>query len=150
MAYSCPLNFQRVDATHAKVVTSFVAVTLLLYLYFGYTPLLYLLVYDFTMRLLCDRNLSPFYLGAAGIQKLFSMQKRMSDGGAKRLAGYFGLLFSLLLVVGDMWHAQLFTQSVGFLFVVCSLADLIFDFCLGCKIYYIIKKIYPSFMENSL
>jgi hypothetical protein len=26
--------------------------------------------------------------------------------------------------------------------------DLFFDYCIGCKIYFIIKKIYPEFMND--
>jgi hypothetical protein len=36
---------------------------------------------------------------------------------------------------------------IGGVFVLCSLMDALVNYCVGCKIYFIIKKIYPNFMN---
>ena len=148
MANACPLNFIKVDSNIARFSSLFVAVLLLLYLYTNNVFLLHFLAFDFIMKLFLNPGVSPIHMLATFLKSFFKIQNKFTDGGAKKLAGFFGLFFVLLLIIFHyvgVWNVSL---GIAVVFLSCSLLDVFFNFCIGCKIYYIIKKIYPNFMNN--
>ena len=105
------------------------------------------LALDFSVKLFINKELSAIYMFSYFFKNLFRFKDKFTDGGAKRLAAMFGLLFVLLLIVThflDTWFASV---AVAAIFLSCSLLDLFFNYCIGCKVYFIIKRIYPSFMS---
>lgn len=145
---ACPLNFEKVDANAARFSALFVAALVGLYLYTQNVFILYFLLFDFIMKLFLNRGISPISLLSEFFKGVFNIKEKLEDGGAKRLAGLFGLLFVFLLIVThyvELWHLSL---GIAVIFLACSLLDVFFGFCIACKIYYIIKKIYPNFMNN--
>ncbi|WP_428738718.1 DUF4395 domain-containing protein [Sulfurimonas sp.] len=148
MSAVCPLNFERVDANVTRFSALFVAALVGLYLYTTNVFILYFLTFDFVMKLFLNRGISPISMLAEFLKGVFKIKNHLVDGGAKRLAGFFGLFFVLLLIVThylDLWEASVI---VAVIFLSCSLLDVFFGFCIACKIYFIIKKIYPNFMNN--
>jgi len=109
--------------------------------------IVYFLLFEFGMRLFCKKEVTILYKIAKGMKNLLKLEDKFTDSGAKRLAGYFAILFLLLLVVGSNLNLYMFSYAVGGIFLVCSMMDALFNFCVGCKIYHIIKKIYPNFMQ---
>jgi hypothetical protein len=100
------------------------------------------------MRLFCQKRFSLIHVGSQLIKKIFLFKDKSTDGAAKKLAGIFGVFFVLILILLYQFKFDnVFSYVVGGLFVLCSLADAFIDYCVGCKIYYIVKKIYPSFMS---
>jgi hypothetical protein len=100
------------------------------------------------MKLFLNPGVSPIHILATLFKDLFKIKPKYTDGGAKKLAGFFGLFFVFLLILFhyvDIWNISL---GIAIVFLSCSLLDVFFNFCIGCKIYYIIKKIYPNFMNN--
>jgi hypothetical protein len=71
----------------------------------------------------------------------------MVDGGAKRLAAYFGLTFMILLAFESFFHLRDILYITAGVFLSCAFLEVAFDFCIGCKIYFLIKKVYPDFMS---
>jgi hypothetical protein len=148
MSNACPLNFKQVDANLSRISALFVASFVLTYLYTSNVYILYFLVLDFVMKLFLNKGISPINILAEFLKELLKIKSKYTDGGAKRLAGFFGLFFVLLLLVShylDVWQISLVVAGI---FLSCSLLDVFFNFCIGCKIYFIIKKIYPNFMNN--
>ncbi|MDH4943714.1 DUF4395 family protein [Sulfurimonas sp. C5] len=144
----CPLNFEKVDANVTRFSALFVAALVGLYLYTHNVFILYFLIFDFVMKLFLNRGISPISMLAEFFKGLFNIKDKLVDGGAKRLAGLFGFLFVLLLLVThyfDLWSVSL---GIAIIFLSCSLLDVFFGFCIACNIYFIIKKIYPNFMNN--
>lgn len=72
----------------------------------------------------------------------------MTDAGAKRLAALFGMFFVILLIVGAYLQWHYFIYIVAAIFLSCTSLELAFSFCVGCKVYWLIKKLYPGFMEH--
>jgi len=148
MANACPLNFKQVDSNLSRFSALFVASLVVTYLFTLNVYILFFLALDFIMKLFLNRGISPISMLGEFFKGLLNIKDKMVDGGAKRLAGFFGLLFVLLLIGSHflgLWGASLIIAAV---FLSCSLLDVFFDFCIGCKIYFIIKKIYPNFMNN--
>ena len=144
---SCPLSFESIDSNVSRFNSSLVSLLLIAYLYSLNIVIIYFLLFEFGMRLFCKKEVTILYKVATGMKNLLKLEDKFTDSGAKRLAGYFALLFLLLLVVGNNLNLYMFSYAVGGIFFVCSMMDALFNFCVGCKVYHIIKKIHPSFME---
>lgn len=148
MSSSCPLNFQKVDANVSRFSALIVASLVAYYLYSENVYILFFLAFDFIMKLFLNPGSSPVSLFSEFLKGVFKVKEHLVDGGAKKLAGIFGLFFVLLLIAThylDLWNASLI---IAIIFLSCSLLDVFFGFCIACKIYFIIKKIYPNFMNN--
>jgi len=147
MSNSCPLNFERVDSNVSRLSALFVASLVIIYLTTSQIYILMFLALDFSVKLFIKKEFSAIYMLSNSLKNICKFKDKFTDGGAKRLAGMFGLFFVLLLILThflDAWFASL---AVATLFLACSLLDVFFNYCIGCKIYFIIKKIYPSFMS---
>ena len=147
MSYSCPLSFENIDSNVSRFNSLFVSSLLITYLYTFNIVIIYFLLFEFGMRLFCKKELTILYKLSKFMKSILKLQDKFTDSGAKRLAGYFAIFFLLLLVVGSNLNLYFFSLVVGSIFLICSLMDAFFNFCIGCKIYFIIKKIYPSFMN---
>ncbi|DAB30564.1 MAG TPA: hypothetical protein CFH84_03355 [Sulfurimonas sp. UBA12504] len=147
MNYSCPMSFKQIDSNVSRITSFIVASFVLAYLYFEAVFILYLIAFDFIMRLFITKDSSVFYMSALLLFDIFNIKEKFVDSGSKRLAAYFGLAFVLMLIVAHSFHSWILTLLIAIVFLTCSLLDVFLDFCLGCKIYYIIKKIYPNFMS---
>lgn len=147
MSYSCPLNFESVDSYVARFIALNVSILLIAYMLTFNIFILYFLFFDFMMRLFCKKDYSPLFHISRVLKKVFRLKDIFTDGGAKRLAGYFGLFFILTLIAGNNLNLYIFSVIVSVIFLFCALLEAFFSYCLGCKIYFIIKKMYPSFMN---
>ncbi len=147
MSYSCPLNFEQVDSNVSRLNSLLVATLVILYFVTSNLFILYFLALDFILRLFIKKACSPLHTIASFIKETLKIKEKFTDGGAKRLAGYFGLVFVLLLIGTHLLNLWIPSLVIGAIFVTCSLLDVLFNYCLGCKIYYIIKKIFPNFMS---
>jgi hypothetical protein len=124
-----------------------VSILLIAYMMTFNVVILYFLFFDFMVRLFCKKEYSPIFHISRFLKKLFKLKDEFTDGGAKRLAGYFGVFFILLLIAGNNLNLYFFSITVSFIFLSCALLEAFFSYCLGCKIYFLIKKIHPSFMN---
>ena len=147
MSYSCPLNFVQVDSNASRLSSLMVAALVILYLTTSIEYILYFLILDFSLKLFVNKNHSLISIIAHSLRKLLKMQEKFTDGGAKRLAGIFGLIFVSMLLLTDFLGLSSLTYIVAGIFLSCSLLDVFINYCLGCQIYYIVKKLYPSFMS---
>jgi len=148
MSTSCPLNFIKVDATIARFVSFLISSLVGVYLYTHNVWILYFLVFDFLVRLFFNPEFSILYMLARVLKSILKIESSFTDGGAKKLAAFFGLFFVFLLIVSEYLGVWSLSFGIAIVFLSCSLLDVFFNFCIGCKIYYIIKKIYPNFMNN--
>lgn len=147
MSYSCPLNFVQVDSNASRLSSLIVASLVIIHLMTSCMLILLFLILDFSVRLFVDKKYSPIWIVALALRKTLKIEEKFTDGGAKRLAGIFGLIFVSSLLITNIFELQTLTFIVAGIFLACSLLDVFINYCLGCQIYYIIKKLYPSFMD---
>lgn len=145
MAQACPLLFRQIDGTVVRINAVSVTLLVLLFLATSQSLWLYLLGGDFIVRLYGSKSYSPVNRLSLRVQKALRLQPRMTDAGAKRLAAQFGLLFTLLLIAGHHLGLGAFVAALATIFLLCLALELLFNYCVGCKIYFIIKKLYPGF-----
>jgi len=148
VAQACPLLFRQVDGTVARLNALSVSFLVIVFLYTFNVIWLYLLGLDFAIRLYGHKPYSPIYQLSMLTQKILKLPEKMTDAGAKRLAAMFGLFFIFLLTVTAHLQLPSFAFVVAGIFLTCTSLELAFSYCIGCKVYWIIKKIYPAFMEN--
>ena len=148
MSNACPLNFTKVDSNVSRFSALFVALLVLSYLATQNIYILLFLLIDFILKLFLNPGISPIMMLAEFLKSTFKIKTKYADGGAKKLAGYFGLFFVFSLIITHFLHIWLLSLGIAIVFLACSLLDVFFDYCIGCKIYFIIKKIYPNFMNN--
>ena len=147
MSYSCPMSFKQIDSNVSRLTSFIVSSMVIAYLVYDEVFILYIIAFDFIMRLFINKDRSLFFMIALGLKELFNIKDKFVDSGAKRLAAYFGLIFVLMLIVAHYVGIFSVTLAIAAVFLSCSLLDVFLNFCLGCKIYFIIKKFYPSFMS---
>ena len=147
MAQQCPLIFRQVDATVTRINTLFVIVGISAFLLTQSVIILMLLIVDFIFRLYGFKHLSPINISSLWIQKRFSLQTKMEDAGAKRLAAFFGIGFTIALLFASLYGADLAVAFIAGIFLFCAGLELLFGYCIACKMYYIAKKIYPKGFE---
>ncbi len=141
MSQVCPLLYRQIDATAARLGALPVMLLVACYLMTEHAIWLYLLGSDFLLRLYVGSACGPVYISALWLKKLLRLPTRMSDGGPKRLAAYMGLALTLLLLLADYAGLPLLGQIAGGIFLACAGLELLFDYCIGCRIYVWIRKI---------
>ncbi len=147
MSQSCPISFYKVDSIITRINAVYITLLIIIFLLTSSTLILFLLIYDFTIRLYNLKNFSFIYQLSKLTQKIFQFKSHLVDGAAKRLATYFGLSFIVLLLLTSWLHMQIILYIVATVFLACTSLEILFNYCIGCKIYFIIKKIYPKFMN---
>ena len=147
MSQTCPLTFRLIDGTLARLSAVFVFLFTVLFLLTAQNLFLFFVLVDFLMRLYGIKNYSIIHNLAIISKKLFSLKTEMTDAGAKRLAAHFGVFFVFLLLIESFLNLHVTLYITAGIFLLCSGLEILFSYCIGCKIYFIIKKIYPNFME---
>lgn len=144
MAQKCPLIFRQVDATVVRINTLSVIAAVIAFLITQYVIILVLLAVDFCLRLFGYKHISPINNLSLLIQQKFSFPKKMEDAGAKRLAAFFGLGFTIALALFHLIGIELAVVAIAAVYLFCAGLELFFGYCIACKIYYIAKKVYPK------
>ena len=144
MAQSCPLAFRQIDGTIARLNALSVFLLLILFVVTTQPIVLVFLGADFMMRLYGNKSFSPIFLLSKTLKKLFRLPSEMVDAGAKRLAAHFGLFFVALSLAASLsGMITLMYIAVG-VFLFCLSLELLFAYCIGCKIYFIYRKFIPE------
>lgn len=107
----------------------------------------FVLLFDFLMRTLRKPQLSPFHLIAKFVLEGWGIAPKLCDESPKRFALYLGLVTSLFLVVFYAAGFTTFATAITIILLICALLETLFDFCIGCKIYYAIQ-IGKGFLSN--
>ncbi len=140
MHASCPLLFRQIDGTVARINALPVSLLIVAYLATGQIWLLYIVAADFLIRIYLPKYFSPVFQISTLIKYLFHMQTVMADAGAKRVAAFMGLFMVVAMIL--LGHTGLVSISfaVGVLFMLCTMMEIFFSYCIGCHLYHIYKK----------
>ncbi|MFA5455361.1 MAG: DUF4395 domain-containing protein [Sulfurimonas sp.] len=137
---SCPVIFKKVDQNVVRVMAGLVSAIGVIFIISQQLSLLTLLLYDFLVRALGYKNASPLFHLAKFIAKALGLKKEEIDAGPKEFALKMGFMFVLIsfmmFVLGEAVAAAL---VVGVLSI-CAFLEVAFNYCIGCKIYMLLKK----------
>lgn len=147
MSQSCPISLRRVDSNMVRVISFQVALFTVILLITQETTFALIILFDFIMRTLRLANLSPFHIVSKFVLNGWGVAPKLCDESPKRFALYLGLVASLFLVVFYMAGFTFFATIITIILLICALLETLFDFCIGCKIYYAIQ-IVKGYLNN--
>ena len=146
MSLSCPISTRRVDSNMVRVISFQVALFAVVLLVTQESAFALMLLFDFFMRTVRQSKFSPFQVVGNFILTGCGIAPKFCDESPKRFALYLGLIISLFLVVFYMAGFTAFATSITIILLICALLETLFDFCIGCKIYYAIQIL--SLLKN--
>ncbi len=144
MAQSCPLAFRQIDGTIARINALSVVLLLLLSVFIPEPLILLVLGFDFLIRLYGNRRFSPVFQVSTALKRVFGFKTVMTDAGAKRLAAHFGLFFVFAALTASLAGLTVVMYAIVAVFLFCLSLELLFAYCIGCKIYFIYRKFVPE------
>ena len=144
---SCPISTRRVDANMIRAVSFQVALFTVILLVTQESIFAFILLFDFFMRTLRQSHLSPFHIIGKFVLEGWGVAPKLCDESPKRFALYMGLITSLFLVVFYLAGFTNFATVITIILLICALLETLFDFCIGCKIYYAIQ-LGKGFLNN--
>lgn len=139
MSPSCPISTRRVDSNMVRVISFQVALFTVILLMTQESIFALILLFDFFMRTIRRSEFSPFHLVGNFILTGWGIAPKLCDESPKRFALYLGLLASLFLAVFYVAGFTTFATAISIILLICALLETLFDFCIGCKIYYAIQ-----------
>ena len=105
------------------------------------------LLFDFFMRTIRRSKFSLFQIVGQFVVTGWGIAPKLCDESPKRFALYLGLITSLFLVIFYLAGFTTLATSITVILLICALLETLFDFCIGCKIYYAIQ-IGKGFLDN--
>ncbi|HFD13871.1 MAG TPA: DUF4395 domain-containing protein [Epsilonproteobacteria bacterium] len=139
MAQVCPISTRRVDSNMVRIISFQVALFTTILLITQESIFALVLLFDFFMRTLRQPQLSPFQIIGNFVLTGWGVAPKLCDESPKRFALYMGLVTSLFLVVFYLAGFTTFATAITIILLICALLETLFDFCIGCKIYYAIQ-----------
>lgn len=137
---SCPISFIKIDANIVRINAFYILLLMSFYLMTLNKFIILFLIADFSIRLFVNKNYSPLYFLSLRTKELLHVKSRIEDSAPKILATYFGFLFLVLILLFDLLHVETLLYATSGILLVCLFLELAFDYCLGCKIYYLYKR----------
>lgn len=140
-ADACPISGATIDASAARVngmlVTALLAVALL-------TParwVLFVVLLDFTLKLVVGFRLSPLCFIARHVSAWLKLPPRFVDIAPKRFAAGSGATFCIAgILSGIVLDAQLAYYVFVGMFAACAALEGIAGVCMGCRIYALLPR----------
>jgi len=141
MAPTCPIAFRQIDGTIVRINALSLSLILLAYLFTDQIAFIYFLGFDLMIRLFINKRLSPINQISRLIKVAIRAKTQSTDAAAKRLAAYFALGFSCSIIVLHSIGLGAEAKILSSVFILFASLEFIFNFCVGCKIYFIYKRI---------
>ena len=148
MSQSCPISLRRVDSNMVRIISFQVALFTLILLITQESLFALIILFDFMMRTLRLSSFSPFYIVGKFVLEGWGVAPKFCDESPKRFALYLGLVISLFLVLFYTAGFVIFATVITIVLLICTLMETLFDFCIGCKIYYAIQ-IGKGYLNNA-
>jgi len=139
MSPSCPISTRRVDSNMVRMISFQVALFTVILLFTQESIFALILVFDFFMRTIRQPNFSPFHIAGTFVITGWGIAPKLCDESPKRFALYLGLVASLFLAVFYLAGFTAFATIIAVILLICALLETLFDFCIGCKIYYALQ-----------
>ena len=141
MAETCPIAFRQIDGTIVRINALSLSLIVGAYLISGQIAFIYVLGLDLIIRLFMSKRLSPINQISHLIKVAIRAKTHNTDAGAKRLAAYFALGFSLSIIALHSFGFLYEAKVLSTVFILFSSLEVVFNYCVGCKIYFIYKRL---------
>jgi len=141
MPKTCPISTRKINSKIVRFISAQVAIFALALAITEEPIFAFILCIDFVARFFRFQKFSPFFILGQFMSKILSLKPLFTDEAPKRFALVMGLIMSFILLVTYGFGFYDFGLVVAFIIFVCALLETLFDYCVGCKIYYILRKL---------
>jgi len=131
---ACPVSYEQVDKHLIKAYSSLVLFVLFFTLLSGQYLLMYLITLDFIVRVFAGIKYSPLCKILTSSMRISAIKPVLINAGTKKISAQAGLIFSCLICLFHLVGWQWVSIVVALMFITAIAIDLIFDYCLACKI----------------
>jgi len=139
MAQSCPINFKKLDENQIRIQAFFIALTALGFILTDWIAFVFILVYDFTVKIFLSSKFSLFAYIAQFVMKCFNISKQLLDSAPKIFALKIGLAFSFLIVLASFFGMNELATIFAIILALFAGMEAFFNYCVGCKFYSILR-----------
>jgi len=139
MSSSCPISNRRIDSHLVRLISLQVLVWSLFFIVTQSLFFTLVILFDFTVRLVRKESYSPFTQVGKFILKQWSALPRYTDESPKRFALYLGFVMGVITPLFALFGWSPAAVAVASVLMICAFIEVLFDFCIGCKIYYAIQ-----------
>ena len=141
MTQSCPISFHRIDAHIVRIIAFQVITLAFLLLWTHHIIFALILLFDFLVRTLNLKQLSPLLNISKFIVYSLQLKPKLCDEAPKRFALYLGLIIITFFTILLFFKFFLFAVIMISILILCASLEATFDYCIGCKIYHYLKFI---------
>jgi len=142
MNESCPISLKNIDSNIVRLVALQTAIVGIIFVITKMPIFALILLYDFAIRGVRLPKFSPFTIVAKAIVKIFKLQPKSTDEAPKRFALFMGLFVLVLISILILINQEYIEIVLMVILIVCASLEAFFDYCVGCKVYWLIKKFF--------
>lgn len=137
----CPIVSETVDSKLIRINAFLILVTLVFFFLSPYKWTIYVVAVDFLIRVLFGMRNSPVCKVIQYSMDIAKIEPYKVNAGPKKIASRFGLTFSLLIIIFQLFNIEIASEVVTVIFIIATGLEAFVDFCLVCKIYPYLNKI---------
>lgn len=137
---SCPISFELIDANLVRINSFYVGLLFMLFLFTQNSAIILFLLFDFITRIFINKEYSLLIMLSKKTKQVLNIQAKMQDIAPKRLASYFGLIFTAFIAVSSLLGFEIVLYSSSAILAICIFLEVAFSYCLGCEIYHLYKR----------
>jgi len=144
----CPIRFERIDGTLARIHAALISLCALTYLA-GYELFIWVMAIDFTLRILKLESVSPLFCLSRNVQWFFSLHGTFTDAAPKAFAALLGAGIVWGIVLGSYFGLMEIAVMLSVILIFCATLEAIIDFCLGCYVYGKLHTLKAHFIKGN-
>ncbi|MDQ1264315.1 MAG: hypothetical protein QG559_1316 [Campylobacterota bacterium] len=137
---SCPINFKKVDQNVIRIISGFVSILGILFIFSPNLSIVAVLFYDFLVRVVGYEKISPLFHLSKLLANLLKLKSDEIDAGPKEFALKLGFLFVAGSFLMFLFEEMLIAVVIMAMLNCCTILEAVFNYCIGCEIYALLKK----------
>lgn len=141
MPKCCPISYRKADPYQERIEAFFTAVAVAGFILSCSLVMPLILITDFFLKLSSKNRYSLFRPASRLCKHLFNLPQQSVDDAPKRFARVLGMIMSVNLAILYLFDLHEPAVILSIIFITFALLDAFFDFCVGCKLYMLLKKV---------
>ena len=132
-AAACPVSFKEVDKNLVKLYSGVVLSLLIISFFVPCKIGIYIITVDFFIRVFIGLKYSPLCNILTKSLHAADIKPNLIDSGRKKIAAQIGFLLSAMISITFIFSYDIISTILTGIFIFAIGLDLIFDYCLACK-----------------
>lgn len=133
-------KLNEVDENQTRIHAVLVILLISAYLFTQNISIIYILIYDFLVRIYVAPLFSPLYIISLQIVKLTGLKQKSADKSAKEFASHIGLTILFIIL-----FAELLNETYISFFLIAALGiwkvfEAVDNRCIACKLYELLRR----------